>query len=179
METPCAIALILAGSLGILTRKNWGMPLLVLACFTRYECVLLCALAGIWVSVRRQWTKSSLLGCIGIGLLGVAWLWWEYGTIIPNTVVAKSHLYVTTYQHVVRAFISSKSPGGFVPCAGCALVVLWQGSPSARIPPPFCWPASELFSGRGLHRPQDIHFFLVPAAGFGTYFHRDFALDEP
>lgn len=107
METPCAIALILAGSLGILRKKAWGMPLLVLACFARYECVLLCLPAAIWVSVRRQWSKSSLLGCVGIGLLGVAWLMWEYGTIIPNTVVAKSHLYVMTYQQVMRAFISS------------------------------------------------------------------------
>ena len=109
METPCAIALILTGSLGILTRKNWGMPVLVLACFTRYECVLLCVLACIWVTVRRQWTKSSLLGCAGIGLLGAAWLWWEYGTVIPNTVAAKSHLYITTHQHVVSVFISSKT----------------------------------------------------------------------
>ena len=107
METPCAIALILAGSLGILRKKDWGMPLLVLACFARYECVLLCVPAAIWVSVRRQWSKSSLFCCAGIGLLGVAWLMWEYGTIIPNTVVAKSHLYVMTYQQVMRAFISS------------------------------------------------------------------------
>jgi hypothetical protein len=121
METPCAIAFILAGSLGILTRKNWAMPLLVLACFTRYECVLLCVLAGIWVSVRRQWTKSSLLSCTCIGLLGLSWLLWEYKTIIPNTVVAKSHLYVTTHQHVVRAFISSKMRA--VLCLG--LGVLW------------------------------------------------------
>jgi len=107
METPCAVALILAGSLGIVNKKNWGMPLLVLACFVRYECVLLCVPSAIWVSVRRQWSTSSLLSSAGIGLLGAAWLLWEYGTIIPNTVVAKSHLYVMTYQQVVRAFISS------------------------------------------------------------------------
>jgi len=106
MEAPCAIALMLAGSLGVLTKKNWGMPLLVLACFARYECVLLCVLVGIWVSVRRQWSKLSLLGCIGIGLSGLAWLLFEYGTVIPNTVIAKSHLYVITYRQVVIAFVS-------------------------------------------------------------------------
>jgi hypothetical protein len=36
-------------------------------------------------------------------------LWWEYGTVIPNTVAAKSHLYITTHQHVVSVFISSKT----------------------------------------------------------------------
>jgi hypothetical protein len=121
METPAAIALILAGSLGILTRKNWGMPLLVLACFTRYECVLLCAVAGVWMSVRRRWTKPSLLSCIGISLLGLAWLLWEYRTLIPNTVVAKSHLYMTTHQHVARAFIFSKARA--VSCLAAA--TLW------------------------------------------------------
>jgi len=121
METPCAIALMLSGTLGVLTRKKWGMPLLVLACFTRYECVLLCAMAGIWMSVRRQWTRLSLLICIGVGLLGVSWLWWEYGTIIPNTVVAKSHLYVTSHRHVVGAFISSKARG----VLWLAVGVLW------------------------------------------------------
>jgi hypothetical protein len=102
MESPCAIALMLTGALGVLTSKGWGMPLLVLACFTRYECVLLCLSAGIWVTARRQWTKSSLLGCIGIGLLGLAWLLREYGTVIPNTVIAKSHLYVMSHLDVAR-----------------------------------------------------------------------------
>lgn len=121
METPCAIALILAGSLGIVTVKRWGMPLLLLACFTRYECVLLCVLTGIWVSIRRLWTKSSLLSCTGISLLGLAWLLCEYGTVVPNTVRAKGHLYILTYPQVVGAFISS-----YTRAALClALGVLW------------------------------------------------------
>jgi hypothetical protein len=145
METPAAIALILAGSLGVLTRKNWGMPLLVLACFTRYECVLLCAMAGMWMSARRQWTKSSLLGCVGIGFLGVAWLFWEYRTLIPNTVAAKSHLYITTRQHVVRAFIFSKTRAVLCLAAG----LLW-------------W-----IYGRERRRQQNSAAILL--AGFGVF----------
>jgi hypothetical protein len=144
MEAPCAIALILTGSLGILTRKNWGMPLLVLACFARYECVLLCVLASIWVTVHRKWTKLSLLSCAGIGLLGAAWLLREYGTVIPNTVVAKSHLYITTYQHVVRVFISSKTRATFC----LALGIFWwlYGKDRRRMHDP----AAVLLAGFGV-----------------------------
>lgn len=106
MESPCAVALMLAGCLGILRKKDWGMPLLVLACFTRYECFPLWVLAGVWMTFRRQWTRLSLLASTAIGVAGLTWLLWEYGTVIPNTVVAKSHLYAMTYRNVVRAFAS-------------------------------------------------------------------------
>lgn len=106
METPCAIALILTGSLGVMKGKSWGMPLLLLACFARYESVLLFALAGIWLAVRRGWTRWCLLSCTGVALSGLAWLLWEYGTVIPNTVIAKSHLYLLTYRQTVRGFAS-------------------------------------------------------------------------
>jgi len=96
----------LTGSLGISKKKSWGMPLLVLACFARYECVPLCAAAGIWITGRSQWTKWGLVASAGTGFAGVTWLLWEYGTIIPNTVIAKSHLYSMTYRNVVRAFAS-------------------------------------------------------------------------
>jgi hypothetical protein len=106
METPCAVALIMAGVLGVRKRRTWGVSLLVLASFARYECVLLCVLAVIWVSVRRRWTKWSLVSAAVTGVSGLAWLLWEYGTFIPNTVVAKSHLYVMTYRQVIRGFFS-------------------------------------------------------------------------
>jgi hypothetical protein len=121
MESPCAIALMLGGVLGIAGRKSWGMPLLLLACFSRYECVLLFAGAGIWVTWRRQWTWPSLLACCGIGGGGVAWLLREYGTLIPNTVVAKSHLYIMSYREVAGGLLVHKT--GAVLCF--TLGVLW------------------------------------------------------
>jgi hypothetical protein len=108
METPCAVALMLWGALGIATRKRWGMPLLVLACFCRYECVLLCFFAALWITASRRWTRVSLVVSSGIGLLGAAWLFREYGTLIPNTVVAKSHLYILSYHHVAGDLLGSK-----------------------------------------------------------------------
>ena len=120
METPLAIALITAGCLGVLKDRPWGIPLLVLASFARYECVLLCALACVWVTARRQWTRWALVTAAVTLLSGVAWLLWAYGTVIPNTVVAKSHLYAMTYRQVVRGFLS-------IPQAlGCAFLgILW------------------------------------------------------
>ena len=106
METPCAVALILAGCYGLWQQKTWGLALLVMACFTRYECVVLFTLAGAWVTVKHQWTMRSLLIATSTALADIAWLLWEYGTIIPNTVVAKSHLYAMTYRQVARGFVS-------------------------------------------------------------------------
>lgn len=107
MESPCAIALMLTGCLGIQREKSWGMPLLLLACFARYECALLVLLAVVWLTIRRQWTKASLLGSIGICLLGSAWLIRQYGTVIPNTVVAKSFAYHVTSGNVARGLLYS------------------------------------------------------------------------
>jgi hypothetical protein len=106
METPCAVSLMLMGCLGILQRRDWGMPVLVLACFARCECVLLLLSAALWVSLRRQWTKWSLVISAATALAGFTWLLREYGTVIPNTVIAKSHLYLVTHRHVARAFAS-------------------------------------------------------------------------
>jgi hypothetical protein len=121
METPCAIALLLWGTLGVAKRKSWGMPLLVLACLCRYECVLFFFFAALWISASRQWTRTALLVSSGIGLLGVAWLFREYGTLIPNTVIAKSHLYILTYHHVAGDLLGSKWSKFAYPVLG----VLW------------------------------------------------------
>jgi hypothetical protein len=134
METPCAVALMLAGTLGVLIRRNWGMPLLVLACFTRYECVPLCGLAGIYVSVRGQWTKSSLLSSTAIGLSGLAWLRWEYRTVIPNTVIAKSHLYVLTYGRVLESFFPSKARAAVLFVLGVVWLIYGRSRRRAQNP---------------------------------------------
>jgi hypothetical protein len=143
METPCAIALMLWGALGIAKKKSWGMPLLVLACFCRYECVLLCMFAALWTTRRRQWTKTSLLVSSGIGLVGITWLFREYGTLIPNTVIAKSHLYIITYRHVAGALLGSKWGKVVYPVLG----VLWwlYGRERRRRPDP----AAVMLAGFG------------------------------
>jgi len=104
METPCAIAFLLAGTLGIARRKSWGVPLLVVACFVRFECCLLLLLAVVWTSVRQQWTKSSLIASAVSGLSAVAWLLSQYHTVIPNSALAKNHAYTIPYKLVAHSF---------------------------------------------------------------------------
>ena len=142
METPCAVALMLTGLLGFLNKRAWGMPFLILACFTRYECILLCAPVGAYMSFRRLWTKSSLLGSACTGAVGLVWLLWEYGTVIPNTVIAKSHLYLLTYRNVVRAFASV--PQALL-CVAAGLV--WWRYGKNRVTP--VTPATTLLAGFG------------------------------
>jgi len=109
METACALSLILWGTVGLLRDRSWGMPLIVLACFTRYECVLFFLLAAGWVTLRRRWTIASFASVLAIGAAGIAWLLYQYKTVIPNTVVAKSHLYIMTYkQPFLFLFVSWK-----------------------------------------------------------------------
>jgi hypothetical protein len=123
METPLAIALILAGCLSLLRKKPWGMSLIVLACFIRYECSLLLVMAIFWMTINRQWKKSSLFASGAVGLSGVAWLLWQYGTVIPNTVIAKSHLYSIGLRNYIGTFIES-IVSAFV-CLSLGLIWFW------------------------------------------------------
>jgi hypothetical protein len=132
METPCAIALILCGLLGVIRKRSWGMPLLLLACFTRYECVVLLGMAGIWTTLRREWSKWSVAGCVAIAAAGTAWLLREYGTLIPNTVIAKSHLYAMTYRQVLGQLIATRL--WFVACVPAALLWWFYGRDRWRKP---------------------------------------------
>jgi len=112
METPCAIAFLLAGTLGVARRKSWGVPLLVVACFVRLECCLLLLLAVVWTSARRQWTKSSLIASAVIGLSAVAWLLSQFHTVIPNSALAKGHAYAIPYRLVAHSFFLSNAAAG-------------------------------------------------------------------
>jgi len=109
METPCAVALLLVGCLGVVRGKGWGLPLLALACMARYECMLLLVLAVLWTSLRGRWNMPSLITTTGVGLISIAWLLSQYRTLIPNTIIAKSHAYVLTYKQASRSFIVSIS----------------------------------------------------------------------
>lgn len=121
METPLAIALMLGGCLGVARRHTWGMPLLFLACFTRYECTLLCLIVGLYAIKERRWNRYSTLACVLISVLGVAWLFQQYGTVIPNTVTAKAKIYALSYKLTFAMLGGSK----FRIAACMVLAALW------------------------------------------------------
>jgi hypothetical protein len=108
METPCAIALMLFGLLGVFRKKSWGMALLLLACFTRYECSLLFVATAGWLAFRRQWTRTAALACLSVFAIGVGWMLVEFHTVIPNTMIAKSRLYRLSWRDTLSFTITSK-----------------------------------------------------------------------
>ena len=109
MEAPLAIALVLVGALGLSRNQPWGLAVLMLACFARYEFVLLFLILAAWAAFRRRWTKSSVVACLGVAASGTVWLLWQFHTVIPNSAIAKSRLYSITYGYVVRSFIPSRT----------------------------------------------------------------------
>lgn len=123
METPWAIALMLGGCLGIARRRDWGMPLLVLACFTRYECVLMALLGAGFLTRRRRWTRTSFLLSAGLCAAGIVWLLAQYGTLIPNTVAAKSRVYILSFGQSAAMLGGSKLVLALV--FGLLAVFLW------------------------------------------------------
>ena len=93
MESPLAIAFLLLAALCAM-RGNylWG-PLAALAACTRLEfCVLMPAL-GLSVALARQpLVKPALLAGVLLAAFGL-WSLYYFGTIIPNTLAAKSAVY--------------------------------------------------------------------------------------
>lgn len=89
METPLAVALLLTGIYGLVTRRIWGASILVLAAFTRYEffaAVLLFVAVASW---KRDLQLKAILYASATAVILTGWLFWQYHTVIPNTVKAK------------------------------------------------------------------------------------------
>jgi len=63
------------------------------------------------VTYRRAWTRSSALACAFVVLAGAGWLLWEFHTVIPNTVIAKSHAYRMTMLRSMQFTIESRTAG--------------------------------------------------------------------
>jgi hypothetical protein len=98
MESPLAVALILAGVYSFEQKKFWWPFLFILAAWTRYEYFLLLPvmlIAGLRMQ-RLQW-KGALISAITF-LAGLLWLLRQFGTAVPNTIKAKASGYVLTYR---------------------------------------------------------------------------------
>jgi hypothetical protein len=108
METPLATVFMLVGVLGIRKKKEWGLATLLAAGFLRYECFLLFAVFAIWSLLKKRWTKLAVLSCVIVGIPCVSWIFWQYGTVIPNTVIAKKRLYILTHSVTFLQVFHSK-----------------------------------------------------------------------
>jgi hypothetical protein len=96
METPAAIALMLAGIYAFERQRSWWAPSLVLAAFTRYELFLLLFILSCAALATRRATWRAALSGFAVLFAGCTWLLYQYGTLIPNTIKAKSIGYLLT-----------------------------------------------------------------------------------
>jgi hypothetical protein len=96
METPLAITLVLAGLYLWCRRSVWWLSLFVLAAWVRYEYFVLLAMLSIFALLTNRLNAKVMLRAGAIFVCGVAWLEYQFRTVIPNTVKAKSVAYVIT-----------------------------------------------------------------------------------
>ena len=94
METPLAIALLLLAALAFTRSSPAALPLLALAAFTRYEIGVLFAVVGLVCLATRTARKYGAIAAMLIAAILTSWLFIQFGTIIPNTVKAKSKEYL-------------------------------------------------------------------------------------
>lgn len=90
METPFALALLIWAFYAILRERFWGISLLVLAAFTRYEffaTLLITAIALMWM---RKLSKVAGGAAIAVAIACATWIYCQYHTLVPNTVRAKT-----------------------------------------------------------------------------------------
>jgi len=108
MESPLALALLLLSVVAFLRSSPWALPLLTLAAFTRYELAVPLAVAGLACLLARSALKNGAIPAVAIAGAFTVWLLKEFGTIFPNAIAAKSHVYALT---------ASDSFGGLLPHA--------------------------------------------------------------
>jgi hypothetical protein len=108
METPLATAFMLAGIMGVTKKRDWGLAALLTAGFIRYECFLLFAVFAGASFLKKQWTRRAVFYCVLVGISCISWLLWQYGTVIPNTILAKKRLYILTHGVTFLQIFHSK-----------------------------------------------------------------------
>jgi len=133
METALAIALLLLAVVAFLKSSPWALPLLTFAAFTRYELAGALAVAGVICLATRTGRRYGAAPASVIAGILAAWLFKEFGTIIPNAVAAKSKVYAVPI-HVIwtsllpKPFILSDAENLLL-LLGLGLVGSWAADP--------------------------------------------------
>ncbi len=110
METPLAMALLLMAALAFVEDSAAFLPLLALAAFIRYELGPLLVVAGgvCLLTGRARKYGAAAAACIAAALTGI--LFSQYGTIIPNTIKAKSKGFVLPRWFTWGALLPQQPP---------------------------------------------------------------------
>lgn len=105
METPLAVALLLAAWWSARRDAGWTLPLLALAACTRLELLPLLAVAGAAWLLKG---KRALPAAIAVLLVGAAavWTWVQFHVLLPNSMHAKRLVYHYTVKQAAQQFMS-------------------------------------------------------------------------
>ncbi|MEA5078492.1 MAG: hypothetical protein VB013_07970 [Anaerolineaceae bacterium] len=115
MEAPFAL-LLLGLAINLIGRQNqWGMALLGVAVYIRYEFAVFVILIGLYWLIRTKSWRERIIGLIAFlvpfGLVtGV--IFHYFGTLVPNTVYAKQMIYYVRLQNVINNVFFSIFPSG-------------------------------------------------------------------
>lgn len=123
METPLALLLVGVGFLSYFQGRSIGFMCLVLASFTRFECAVFLLLVYLEnLTYRRISLKNATLLCLATAMPFIFGLLCYFGTIVPQTVIAKSAIYHLTSSEFLT-LVTANYFGKFV-FFGYPLVIL-------------------------------------------------------
>jgi hypothetical protein len=137
METPLAICLLLGG-LRLLSgrEKPWhlngratlGLALLVLATLTRLELGLYVLLLATALIISKRATLLTFAAGLATALIGCLWMLHQFGTVVPNTIAAKSAAYTRIpVVEVLRCFNMSRLGAVlFAALLICLIATVWR-----------------------------------------------------
>jgi hypothetical protein len=123
METPLGLALALSGLVFLDDFPAFGLTLMMLSGFTRYELFGFAVLAICYLAISRRicvriFVVPLCAMAIGLGLLGAS-----FHTLIPNTIKAKRIGYSVPYRPLAHAILSSNHNLGLCALFLSALVI--------------------------------------------------------
>ena len=130
METPLAIALLLAAWMAALREESFAgrwmaLPLLALAAATRLEFVpvlFLAACAALFGQRRRA--LAGVVPAMLIAAAAAAWTFLQFGVLLPNSVRAKQVTYSFTLRQAAHQFYASRLRDEvFLALLGCLLAI--------------------------------------------------------
>ncbi len=109
METPLAIALLLAAWLCTLRQRSAALPLLALAACTRLELLPVLFLAAV-ASLLLQRGRALLGVMASVAIVGAAagWTYAQFGVLLPNSIRAKQITYSFNLAQAAHQFLASR-----------------------------------------------------------------------
>ncbi len=123
METPFGVALALFGLVFLEDAPAYGLTLMVLSGFVRYELFGYVVLAIGYLAISRRIRFKILLGPLCAMAIGFGWLEASFHTIVPNTIKAKRIGYSVPYRPLAHAILSSNHDLGLCALFLSAVVV--------------------------------------------------------